>query len=86
MANLNKNSSVTFSVGGIVMLVSGLIIVILGYANLMAEIEAAKKLPAPAITTERFEYNLKIVKDDVQDIKESLQNLEERIYQMRDDK
>ena len=86
MANLNKNSSVTFSVGGIITLVSGVIVLILGYANLMAEIEQAKKLPPPAVTTEKFEYNLKILKDDVKEIKESMKNLENRIYELRDDK
>ena len=60
------------------------------YFSLRAEIAEAKLLPPPEITVEKFDYqvratqeNLKIIQEDIKEIKDVLHKLEERIYESK---
>lgn len=76
---LNKETKVRMEVRDVAYL-SGLLFALATiYFSLKAEVAEAKRLPPPQITSEQ----MKVVREDISEIKESLKKLEERIYKMK---
>jgi len=87
---ISEDTVVGLSLKTIGAIVAAVGIVTLGYFDLQAEIQEAKELPAPVIS--RTEYDLKdeLVREtimntqgDVTEIKEQLDKIEERLFEMK---
>ena len=71
-------------------IIGGVAVVTLGYFDLQADIDEAKKLPEPVIS--RTEYDLKDeliretimnTQEDVEEIKDQLNKIEDRLFESR---
>ncbi len=90
---IGEETQVTFDLKTIVMIV-GFVITLAGmWFGLQSDIAEAKELPLPAI--DRVEYDLKDelirntimdTQDDVEEIKESIKKIDERLYEIQKDK
>jgi len=87
---ISEDTVVGLSLKTIGVIVAGVGVVVLGYWDLQAGIQEAKELPAPVIS--RTEYDLKDelvretimnTQEDVEDIKEQLDKIEERLFEMK---
>ena len=90
---IGEETKVTLDLKTIGMIV-GFVIMIAGmWYTLQADIAEAKELPAPVI--DRVEYDLKDelirqtimdTQEDVEDIKESIKKIDERLYEIQKDR
>ena len=90
MSLLDKNTSFRLSIKDFGSVAVIMVTVMTVYFSLRAEIAEAKLLPPPEITVEKFDYqvratqeNLKIIQEDIKEIKDVLHKLEERIYESK---
>lgn len=89
-SEISEDTVVGLSLKTIGLIVSGAVIVSLGYFDLKADVQEAKELPEPAIG--RTEYDLKDqliretimnTKSDVDEIKIQLDKIERRLFEMK---
>lgn len=89
---IGEETKVTLDLKTIGMLVAGVVTLVGMWFALQSDIALAKELPAPVI--DRVEYDLKDelirqtimdTQDDVEDIKETLDKMDERLYEMQKD-
>lgn len=97
MTELSQNTNIKLNIkdfAGLSMIIASVTAV---YFSLKAEIAEAKELPKPAVTFQEFQYkdelvrktimltqqDVEEVKLDIQEIKESLKLLEERLYKLK---
>ena len=87
---LGEDTKVTMDLKTIGMIIGGAISLALMYFTLQADIALAKELPEPVI--DRVEYDLKDelirqtiidTQEDVEEIKESLDKIDERLYEIQ---
>ena len=87
---ISENTVIGLSLKSIGAIAAAVGVVTIGYFDLQAGIEEAKKLPPPVIS--RTEYDLKdeLIREtimntqsDVEDIKSQLNKIEERIFEMK---
>ena len=87
---LGEDTMLGVSIKTLIALGVGLSIAVGGYYNLQAEIDIAKQLPEPAVS--RTEYDLKdeLVREtimnnakNIEDIKNQLDKIETRLFEMR---
>ena len=78
MSFLNKNTRIVITIKDFVAIAVFIGSILAIYFTLRAEIAEAKLLPPPEIT---IEENLKIIQEDIKEIKDVLYKLEERIYE-----
>ena len=87
---LGENTKVTMDLKTIGMIIGGAVSLALMYFTLQADIALAKELPEPVI--DRVEYDLKDelirqtiidTQEDVEEIKESLDKIDERLYEIQ---
>jgi|TARA_Y100000004_G_scaffold57918_1_gene64514 hypothetical protein len=87
---LGEDTKVTMDLKTIGMIIGGAVSLALMYFTLQADIALAKELPEPVI--DRVEYDLKDelirqtiidTQEDVQEIKESLDKIDERLYEIQ---
>jgi len=90
MPLLDKNTKVVVTVKDFVAIAMFIGSMLTIYFTLRADIAEAKLLPPPEITTEKFDFevratqeNLKIIQEDIKEIKDVLHKLEERIYESK---
>ena len=90
---LNENTKVTLDLKTLGTIGACIVALVGMWFALQADIAEAKELPAPVI--DRIEYDLKdqlILKtimdtqEDVEEIKESLEKIDERLYELQKDK
>ena len=88
-AELSEKTKVTLDLKTIGIVVGGIISIASLYFIMQADIALAKKLPVPPIS--KIEYDLKDelirqtimdTQDDVEEIKETLKKIDERLYEM----
>jgi copper chaperone CopZ len=89
---IGEETKVTLDLKTIGMLVAGVVTLVGMWFALQSDIALAKELPAPVI--DRVEYDLKDelirqtimdTQDDVEDIKETIDKIDERLYEMQKD-
>jgi len=87
---ISEDTIVGLSLRTIGMIVGGVAVVTLGYFDLQADIDEAKRLPEPVIS--RTEYDLKdeLIREtimntqsDVEEIKTQLDKIEDRLFESR---
>ena len=87
---IGENTKITIDLKTIGLAIGGLIMMIGMWFTLQADIALAKELPEPVI--ERMEFDMKDelirqtimdTQDDVQEIKETLDKMDERLYEMQ---
>jgi len=87
---ISEDTIVGLSLKTIGAIIAAVGVVTLGYFDLQAGIEEAKELPTPVIS--RTEYDLKDelvretimnTQEDVEDIKNQLDKIEERLFEMK---
>ncbi len=87
---LGEDTKVTLDLKTIGMIVSGAVILAGMWFALQADIALAKELPEPVI--DRIEYDLKDelirqtimdTQEDVEEIKETLEKMDERLYELQ---
>ena len=87
---IGEDTKVTLDLKTIGMIVSGAVILAGMWFALQADIALAKELPEPVI--DRVEYDLKAeliretimnTQEDVDDIKETLEKMDERLYELQ---
>jgi|TARA_R100001509_G_scaffold42491_1_gene22925 hypothetical protein len=87
---LGEDTKVTMDLKTIGMIIGGAVSLALMYFTLQADIALAKELPEPVI--DRVEYDLKDelirqtiidTQEDVEEIKESLDKIDERLYEIQ---
>ncbi len=87
---IGENTKVTIDLKTIGLAVGGLIAMVGMWFTLQADIALAKDLPEPVI--ERMEFDMKDeliratimdTQDDVEEIKETLQKMDERLYDLQ---
>lgn len=87
---ISEDTIVGLSLKTIGVIIAAVGVVTLGYFDLQAGIEEAKELPTPVIS--RTEYDLKDelvretimnTQEDVEDIKNQLDKIEERLFEMK---
>jgi Mg2+ and Co2+ transporter CorA len=87
---ISEDTIVGLSLRTIGMIVGGVAVVTLGYFDLQADIDEAKRLPEPVIS--RTEYDLKdeLIREtimntqsDVEEIKDQLDKIEDRLFESR---
>ena len=87
---IGEDTKVTMDLKTIGMIIGGAISLALMYFTLQADIALAKELPEPVI--DRVEYDLKDelirqtiidTQEDVEEIKESLDKIDERLYEIQ---
>ena len=90
---LNENTKVTLDLKTLGTIGACIVALVGMWFALQADIAEAKELPAPVI--DRIEYDLKDelirqtimdTQEDVEEIKESLEKIEERLYELQKDK
>ena len=86
---IGEDTKVTLDLKTIGLIIGGAVSIATLYFALQADIALAKELPAPVI--DRVEYDLKDelirqtimdTQDDVEEIKETLKKIDERLYEM----
>ena len=89
---IGEETKVTLDLKTIGMLVAGVVTLVGMWFALQSDIALAKELPAPVI--DRVEYDLKDelirqtimdTQDDVEEIKETIDKIDERLYEMQKD-
>ncbi len=87
---ISEDTIVGLSLRTIGIIIGGVAVVTLGYFDLQADIDEAKKLPEPVIS--RTEYDLKDeliretimnTQEDVEEIKDQLDKIEDRLFESR---
>ena len=87
---IGEETKVTLDLKTIGMLVAGVVTLVGMWFALQSDIALAKELPAPVI--DRVEYDLKDelirqtimdTQEDVEDIKETLDKMDERLYELQ---
>ena len=87
---ISENTIVGLSLKTVGIIIAAVGVVTLGYFDLQAGIQEAKELPIPVIS--RTEYDLKDeliretimnTQEDVEDIKNQLDKIEERLFEMK---
>lgn len=87
---ISEDTVVGLSLRTIGIIIGGVAVVTLGYFDLQADIDEAKKLPEPVIS--RTEYDLKDelvretimnTQEDVEEIKDQLDKIEDRLFESR---
>ena len=87
---IGEDTKVTMDLKTIGMIIGGAVSLALMYFTLQADIALAKELPEPVI--DRVEYDLKDelirqtiidTQEDVEEIKESLDKIDERLYEIQ---
>lgn len=87
---ISEDTIVGLSLRTIGIIIGGVAVVTLGYFDLQADIDEAKKLPEPVIS--RTEYDLKdeLIREtimntqkDVEEIKDQLNKIEDRLFESR---
>ena len=87
---ISEDTIVGLSLRTIGIIIGGVAVVTLGYFDLQADIDEAKKLPEPVIS--RTEYDLKDeliretimnTQEDVEEIKDQLNKIEDRLFESR---
>jgi Mg2+ and Co2+ transporter CorA len=87
---ISEDTIVGLSLRTIGIIIGGVAVVTLGYFDLQADIDEAKKLPEPVIS--RTEYDLKdeLIREtimntqkDVEEIKNQLNKIEDRLFESR---
>jgi|TARA_R100000482_G_scaffold34623_1_gene11317 Mg2+ and Co2+ transporter CorA len=87
---ISEDTVVGLSLKTVGVIIAAVGVVTLGYFDLQAGIEEAKELPVPVIS--RTEYDLKDelvretimnTQEDVEDIKNQLDKIEERLFEMK---
>ena len=90
---LNENTKVTLDLKTLGTIGACIVALVGMWFALQADIAEAKELPAPVI--DRIEYDLKDelirqtimdTQEDVEEIKESLEKIDERLYELQKDK
>ena len=89
---IGEHTKVTIDLKTIGLAVGGLVMMIGMWFTLQADIALAKELPEPVI--ERMEFDMKDelirqtimdTQDDVEEIKETIDKIDERLYEMQKD-
>jgi copper chaperone CopZ len=89
---IGEETKVTLDLKTIGMLVAGVVTLVGMWFALQSDIALAKELPAPVI--DRVEYDLKDelirqtimdTQEDVEEIKETIDKIDERLYEMQKD-
>ena len=89
---IGEETKVTLDLKTIGMLTAGVVTLVGMWFALQSDIALAKELPAPVI--DRVEYDLKDelirqtimdTQDDVEEIKETIDKIDERLYEMQKD-
>jgi len=89
---IGENTKVTIDLKTIGLAVGGLVMMIGMWFTLQQDIALAKELPEPVI--ERMEFDMKDelirqtimdTQDDVEEIKETIDKIDERLYEMQKD-
>jgi len=87
---IGENTKITIDLKTIGLAIGGLIMMIGMWFTLQADIALAKELPEPVI--ERMEFDMKDelirqtimdTQDDVEEIKETLKKMDERLYELQ---
>ena len=87
---ISEDTVVGLSLKTVGVIIAAVGVITLGYFDLQAGIEEAKELPVPVIS--RTEYDLKDelvretimnTQEDVEDIKNQLDKIEERLFEMK---
>ena len=90
---ISEETKVTLDLKTLGTIAAGIVALVGMWFALQADIAEAKELPLPAI--DRIEYDLKDelirqtimdTKEDVEEIKESLDKIDERLYELQKDK
>ncbi len=93
---ISQDTNVQLDLKTIGMLITGAVLLAGTYFTLQAQIEDAKELPKPEVssiefqykdelvrsTVEKIELDVNSVKEDVSEIKEQLQKMDERLYEI----
>jgi hypothetical protein len=93
---VSENTKLTLDIKTIVILVTGAVMIAGTYFTLEAQIQEAKELPKPEVSSIEFQYKDELVrstvekidlevnsiKGDVTEIKEHLQKIDERLYEL----
>jgi len=87
---IGEDTKVTLDLKTIGLIIGGAVSIALLYFTLQADIALAKELPAPVI--DRVEYDLKDelirqtimdTQEDVEEIKETIEKIDERLYELQ---
>ncbi len=90
---ISEETKVTLDLKTLGTIAAGIVMLVGMWFALQADIAEAKELPAPVI--DRVEYDLKDelirqtimdTQEDVEEIKESLEKIDERLYELQKDK
>ena len=90
---ISEQTKVTLDLKTLGMIGTGIVMLVGMWFALQADIAEAKELPAPVI--DRIEYDLKDelirqtimdTQEDVEEIKESLEKIDERLYELQKNK
>ena len=93
---ISQDTNVQLDLKTIGMLITGAVLLAGTYFTLQAQIEDAKELPKPEVssiefqykdelvrsTVEKIELDVNSVKEDVSEIKEQLKKMDERLYEI----
>tara|TARA_B100001939_G_C16535320_1_gene443884 strand:- start:104 stop:406 length:303 start_codon:yes stop_codon:yes gene_type:complete len=93
---VSENTKLTLDIKTIVILVTGAVMIAGTYFTLEAQIQEAKELPKPEVSSIEFQYKDELVrstvekidlevnsiKGDVTEIKEQLKKIDERLYEL----
>ena len=93
---VSENTKLTLDIKTIAILVTGAVMIAGTYFTLEAQIQEAKELPKPEVSSIEFQYKDELVrstvekidlevnsiKGDVTEIKEQLQKIDERLYEL----
>ncbi len=87
---IGENTQITIDLKTIGLAVGGLVMMIGMWFTLQADIALAKELPEPVIDRMEFDMKDELIRqtimdtqDDVQEIKETLDKMDERLYEMQ---
>ena len=87
---IGENTKITIDLKTIGLAVGGLVMMIGMWFTLQADIALAKELPEPVIDRMEFDMKDELIRqtimdtqDDVQEIKETLDKMDERLYEMQ---
>lgn len=87
---LNEDTGFNVSIKTLIGIAVGIATVVGMWYALQADIEEAKELPAPVISRTEYELKDELVRqtimdtqDDVEDIKEQLDKIEDRLFESR---
>ena len=87
---IGENTKITINLKTIGLVVGGLIAMIGMWFTLQADIQEAKELPVPEISKLEFDMKDELIRqtildtqDDVKEIKETLEKMDERLYDLQ---